>query len=141
VFHSVLQCVTVCCSVTVCCEVLQCVAVCCSVLQCVAVCCSVLRCDAVCCSVLQCVAVCPSVLQSVYVVGFVTIRLLRISAWSRKMHRTKQMTKQMIKQKHGHNKVYLQLEVLLYPCYCFVICFYSKPEFCYIHLPPALGWL
>ena len=71
---SVLQCVSVCCSVlqcgdrgrthfcvAVCCSVLQCVAVCCSVLQCVlhyvAVCCSM------CCSTLQCVAVCCSVLQ------------------------------------------------------------------------------
>jgi len=44
-FRSVLQFVTVCCSVV------QCGAVCCSVLQCVAVCCSVLQCVAVCCSV------------------------------------------------------------------------------------------
>jgi len=71
-FHSVLQCVAVCCSV------LQCVAFCCSALQCVAVCCSGLRWVAVGCSglqekyglphlfvsnaciLLQCVAVCCS---------------------------------------------------------------------------------
>ena len=70
---SVLQCVSVCCSVLqcvilaveasppcdrwsgrVCCSVLQCVAVCRRMLQYVAVCCSVLQCVAVCCSVLQC---------------------------------------------------------------------------------------
>jgi len=39
-------------------SVLQFVTVCCSVVQCGAVCCSVLQCVAVCCSVLQCVAVC-----------------------------------------------------------------------------------
>jgi len=65
--YSVLQCVTVCCSVLQCVEQcvlvhvrrllgITCVAVCCSALQCV------VACDAVCCSVLQCVAVCCSVL-------------------------------------------------------------------------------
>ena len=48
VYHSVLQCMAVCC--IICCSVLQCVAVCCSVLRCVAVCYSVLLCVAVCCS-------------------------------------------------------------------------------------------
>jgi len=41
--RSVLQCVTVCCSVS------QCVAVCCSALQCIAAYYSVLQCGAVCC--------------------------------------------------------------------------------------------
>ena len=53
-WHSGVQCVAVCYSVS------QCVAVCCSVLQCVAVCCSVLQCVAVCCSA---VCVCGSVLS------------------------------------------------------------------------------
>jgi len=70
-WHFVLQCVAVCCSVlrcvAVCCSVVQCVAVCCSALQCVTVCEGIpwhivswlidtLLCVAVCCSVLQCVA-------------------------------------------------------------------------------------
>jgi len=53
VFHSVLQCFTLCCSVS------QCVAVFHSVLQCFTVCCGVLQCVAVRCSALsslQCVA-------------------------------------------------------------------------------------
>jgi len=77
----VLQCVSLCCSVSQCvvvgCSgfhrsrvlrastyhipvydgVLMCVAVCCSVLQCVAVCCSIWQCAAVYCSVLRFVAV------------------------------------------------------------------------------------
>jgi len=63
-YHSVLQCVTVCCSVSQCkdpqnmrCSVLQCGAVWCSVVQCVAVRCSVVQCVAVWCSVVQCGAV------------------------------------------------------------------------------------
>jgi len=80
---SVLQCVTVCCSVLqrlwvhgartfpihTCPRVLQCVAACCSVLRCVAAGMSVWStyvspyiCAPVCCSVLQCVAVCDSML-------------------------------------------------------------------------------
>jgi len=76
-WHDVLQCVAVCCSV------LQCVAVCCSVLQCVATRCMwyvqydvfiyvygvfvdaswrIHICDMMCCSVLQCVAVCCNTL-------------------------------------------------------------------------------
>jgi len=91
VWYSVLQCITVCCSilqghtradqlqcVAVWYSVLQCITVCCSILQvlCVAVYCkdtltqincSVLQCGTVCCSVLQCGTVYCSALQCVAV--------------------------------------------------------------------------
>ena len=64
---TLLQCITVCCSV------LQCVVLCCGTLQCVdpgvydsmSLCCSVLQCAAVYCSLLQCVVLCCGVLQCV----------------------------------------------------------------------------
>jgi len=68
---SMLQCVSVCCSVlqyaAVCCSMLQCVLVCCSVLQYAAVCCSMLQYVAVRFSMLQYVAVCCIMLQYVSV--------------------------------------------------------------------------
>jgi len=51
--------------VEACYGVLQCVTVCCSVSRCVAACHGVLQCATVCCSVSRCVAVCYSVLQRV----------------------------------------------------------------------------
>ena len=78
-WHSVLQCVAVCCSVLQCNNQLRIslesetgseggggdVAVCCSVLQCVAVCCSVLPYVAMRCSASQCAEVCCRVLHGV----------------------------------------------------------------------------
>jgi len=68
----VLQCVTVCCSVSYLRESnlildIACVVSRCSMVQCVAVGCSVLQCAAMCCSALQCVAVRYSVLQCVII--------------------------------------------------------------------------
>jgi len=70
--------------------VLQCVAVCCSVLQCVAVCCSVLQCVAVSCSVLQCVAMCYGVLQCVAILRVSWyIRLSHVTYYCRGHHETR----------------------------------------------------